>query len=782
MKGEGRGRYVGAPVPRLEDRRLILGRGTYTDDVVLPDALRAVVVRSPHAHARIVAIRSERAREAPGVAAVLTGAEYRADGHHAIRQAPVPADNVDAKRPAFEASAEATVLEIPQPVLAQDRVRHVGEAVAVVVAATLAQARDAAELVEVEYEALPAIVDAVAALEPGAPELWAEAPGNLVLDAAFGDEPAAAAAFARAELVLEREFYNQRIVSAHMEPRAAIGLYDPQRERYTLVAGGQGVARHRVALAQALGVEAERVEVVCHDVGGGFGSRNNLHPEAVLVAWAARRCGRAVRWTSDRSEGFLTDFQGRDMRARAALAFDARGKILAARIIATGNAGASTVSYAPLQNYMRIATTVYDVPAAYVRVRCAVTNTTATAPFRGAGRPEATFTMERLLDMAAARLGIDRVEIRRRNLIALAALPYRTVMGLTYDSGDFAGNMERALARADWTGFAARRAESARNGRLRGISVANYVESPVGMPRERVAVRVLAGGRVEIVAGTQSSGQGHETVFAQVVADQLGVPLDRIGLITGDTRAGTLGGGSHSNRSMRLGGTLLLEACAEIVEQARRVVADQFEAEPEAIEFEEGLFRYAPTGDALDIFAVASLQELSSAKEFFGRIPAFPTGCAVSEVEVDPVCGAASVVRYTQIDDVGQPINPLIVHGQSHGGIAQGLGQAVSEYLPLDIESGQVTGGSFMDYAVPRAADLPSLDVELVEDPTAGNPLRVKGGGEGGITPSPAATIGAIVDALREYGVEDIPQPATAPRIWAALQRPPRSGVPKEKS
>ena len=405
-----------------------------------------------------------------------------------------------------------------------------------------------------------------------------------------------------------------------MEPRAAIGSYDAAREVYTLIAGGQGVARHRVLLAEALGVEAGRVEVVCHDVGGGFGSRNNLHPEAVLVAWAARRLGAPVRWTSDRSEGFLTDFQGRDIAAKAALGFDDRGVILAARITATGNAGASTVSYAPLQNYLRIATTVYAVPVAFVRVRCAVTNTTCTAPFRGAGRPEATYTMERLLDLAAMRLGIDRVEIRRRNLIRKEALPYRTVMGLTYDSGDFAGNMERALASADWAGFPARRAASAKTGRLRGISVANYVESPVGMPRERVALRISAEGKVEVVAGTQSSGQGHETVFAQVVADQLGVPLESITLVTGDTRAGTLGGGSHSNRSMRLGGTLLIQACAELIEKARAIVADQFEAEPEAIEFVDGLFRFAPTQDALDIFAVASLQELNSTQEFFGRI------------------------------------------------------------------------------------------------------------------------------------------------------------------
>jgi len=714
-------RYIGAPVPRVEDRRLIRGQGEYTDDVRIPNAAHAAVVRSIHAHARIVAVHTGEATAAPGVVAVFTGRDYAADGHHGIRQASNPADNVDASRLGFD-PATCRVVEMEQQVIAVDRVRHVGEAIALVVAETAAAARDAAALVEVEYEPLQAVVSA---LEAAADE------DNVCLDAAFGDERATEAAFARAAHVVEHEFTNQRLFSAHMEPRAAIGLYDSERRAYTVIAGNQGVGRQKILLAGALGVAAEHVEVVCPDVGGGFGSRTNLHPEAVLVAWAARRAGRPVRWTGDRSEGFATDFQGRDIVARAALALDERGKILALRATFIGNAGAYPVSFAPLQNAWRIATTVYDVPSAFVRVLYALTNTTPTAPYRGAGRPEAVHAIERLLDIAAARLSIDRLEIRRRNLITKEQLPYRSVMGLTYDSGDFVGNMERAASRADWNGITQRRAESARAGRLRGIGLANYLESPVGAPRERVTVRLEPAGTVEVVVGTQSSGQGHETVYAQVVADLLDVPLEAVRVVSGDTRIGAFGGGTHSDRSMRIVGTLLVGACDEL----------------------------RKTGNP------------SATVDFNGRIPAFPTGCAVCEVEIEPQTGAVTIVRYTQVDDVGQAINPLILHGQVHGGIVQGIGHALSEHMVFDPETGSLASGSFMEYAVPRAADVPMFDVELVEDPTEGNPLRIKGGGEGGAVPAPGAIVNAIVDALRDFGVEDVEMPATAPRLWEIMAR-----------
>jgi carbon-monoxide dehydrogenase large subunit len=460
---------------------------------------------------------------------------------------------------------------------------------------------------------------------------------------------------------------------------------------------------------------------------------------------------------------------GRDIVVRAALALDAQGRILAWRETLIGNAGAYPVSYAPLQNAMRIATTLYDVPVAFVKVVCAFTNTTPTVPYRGAGRPEATHAMERLLDIGALRLGMDRIDIRRRNLIKKEQLPYCSVMGLTYDSGDFLGNMERALVRSEWAGFADRRAESKKRGRLRGIGIGNYLESPVGAPREKIELRVVPEGMIEVLTGTQSSGQGHETVFAQVVADLLEVPLETVRVRMGDTRSGASGGGTHSNRSMRIAGTLLVAGCEEIVAGARAIVARQFESSLDDVVFENGMVRHIPTGDVLSLFSVASVGELATVEQFSGRIPAFPTGCAVCELEVDPRTGEIAVLRYTQIDDVGQPINPLIVHGQTHGGIAQGAGQALWEGLAFDPETGALIGGSFMDYAMPRAADLPGFDVELVEDPTPGNPLRVKGGGEGGVTPAPAAIVGALVDALRDFGVEHVETPATAPKVWQVL-------------
>ena len=463
-----------------------------------------------------------------------------------------------------------------------------------------------------------------------------------------------------------------------MEPRAAIASYDAGSGDFTIVAGSQGVMKYRVSIADALGISAGRVHVETPDVGGGFGSRTNLHAEPLVLAWAARRLLRSVRWTSDRSESFVTDYQGRDIFDEAALALDRDGRITGMRASLIGNIGAYTVGYAPLQNCLRITTSVYDIPAASVRIRAAMTNTTPTAPYRGAGRPEATYAIERLLDIAAARLDLDRVEIRRRNFVRVADLPYRNAVGLTYDSGDFEANMDEALARADADAFEARRAESATRGKLRGIGVANYVEAPVGAVRERVTVHVTPG-RVEIVTGTQSTGQGHETTFAQVAADYLGVPFDSVVLSTGDSRTLQMGGGTHSNRSMRIVGTLLVQACTQLHERARA----EFETD--------------------NVFAAAELatSPLTAQADFAGRIAAHPTGCAICELEIDPATGRISIERYTQVDDVGQAINPLIIDGQTHGGIAQGIGQALFEEVSFDANSGALTGGSFMDYALP---------------------------------------------------------------------------------
>jgi aerobic carbon-monoxide dehydrogenase large subunit len=729
---------IGKRLPRREDLRLITGAGRYTDDLAPRDAAHAYVLRSIHPHARIAAIRTEAAREAPGVLAVLTAADYESDGHGPIRHLPNPADAIDPKRPAFDPA-----VEIAQPPLARDAVRYVGEPVVLVVAESAAAARDAAASVDVEYVALPAVARSIDAIADDAPQLYPEAPRNLAFDLTYGEDAGSERALAESHLVLSREFANQRVIAAHMEPRSAFASYDVDSQTYAITAGGQGVMRHRAAIAGALRVPLERVRLSAFDVGGGFGARTNVHPEAVLVAWAARRTARAVRWTADRGEGFVSDYHGRDMVVRARIGFERDGRIRALRSDYLANLGAYTVNFASMQNVVRIATGLYDVPCAHVRVRAILTNTTPTAPYRGAGRPEVTHALERLLDLAATELGIDRIEIRRRNLIRRDRLPYRSPMGLVYDAGDFHGNMERVVARADWNGFAERRARSERGGKLRGIAVANYLESPVGAPRERVTVTVRGEGVVEILTGTQSNGQGHETTFAQVAAELLDVPFESVVLRFGDTSFVTTGGGTHSNRSMRLVGTLLVKTCGELRERAR----------------------------GRDLFSVAREGPLCATAEISERIPAFPTGAAVCEVEIDRQTGACAVVRYTSVDDAGRVINPLILDGQTHGGIAQGIGQALFEIVDYDRETGQPQNASFMEYALPRAADVPSYDLELVEDPTEGNPLGVKGGGEAGVTPSPAVVVNAICDALRPFGADDVSMPATAEKIWAALSR-----------
>ena len=772
------GRLVGQPIPRFEDLRFITGRGRYTDDIAVTGAAHAVFVRSDQAHAILESVDVSAAAEAPGVIAVLTGADYLADGHAPMKHMPMPADAIDPSAPAFRRETTFDRGHVP---LVTDRVRHVGEAVAMVVAETLERALAAAELVVVHCRPLPVVVTTDDAVRPGAPLLYEDCPDNLCLCEDFGDAAATARAFEAAHLVVEGEFQDSRVVTCQMEPRSAIGDYDAERGVYRLTSGSQGAVRQRQELAQALAVPVEQAEVICPDTGGGFGTRTTLYVEQLLVVWAAKRLGRPVRWTSTRSEAFVSDYQGRGLKIRARLALDTEGRILALESQVDGNVGAHTVSYVPLTNHQRIATTVYDVPAAHQRLRAILTNTTPTTPYRGAGRPEAHFVIERLLDMAAARLGMDRIALRRRNLVTRAQLPYRTATGLTYDSGDFAGCMDRAMAMADWDGFAVRRAESQARGKLRGIGLANYVESPVGATRERMSVSVAEDGAVEVLAGTQSTGQGHETSFVQVVADALQVEMSAVRLVTGDTRRIEVGGGTHSDRSMRLGGTLLVQASAEIVVKARAIVAAELGVPEAEIVHEEGLFGHPGSNRTLTLgqASACSIQRgeglLAATANLSGRIPAHPCGAAVCELEIDPETGVVDVLRYSSVDDVGQPINPLIVDGQTHGGIAQGLGQALMEDLQLDPATGQMLGGSFMDYGVPRAGDLPSFATLLVEDPTQGNPLRVKGGGEGGTTPALAAVGNALCDALAAYGIEHAPLPATPQRIWRMIREAERN-------
>ena len=487
-----------------------------------------------------------------------------------------------------------------------------------------------------------------------------------------------------------------------------------------------------------------------------------------------------MKWTNDRSESFLTDYAGRDLVTTARIALTGDGHITAYQVDHIGTTGGQTVTYVPLSNAYRVATTVYDIPLMHMRCRSVVTNTVPTAPFRGAGRPEATLVLERLIDLAAARLHMDRVKIRQQNLITRKKLPYRTASGLLYDSGDFTGNMKRMVEAADWKGFAARRRESKRNGKLRGIGISNYVETPVGIPHERVEVTVQPAGKVELAVGTQSTGQGHETTFAQVMADLLGVHPEDIKFIGGDTQLVASGSGTHSDRSMRLAGTLMVQASGDVVAQAKSVAAKVLDVPEAAIDFTDGLFVTPKSNRRLTIYDVAQaladnpslapVKNLHSKATFTGRIPAYPTGCAICEVEIDPDTGAVAVVRYGSIDDAGQAINPLILHGQVHGGIAQGVGQALVEDVIYD-DSGQVLTGSFMDYGMPRAHMFPMFDISLAEDPTKGNPLRVKGGGEAGITPALAVVMNAIMDALKDFGVTHMDMPATPNRIWSAIQQ-----------
>jgi aerobic carbon-monoxide dehydrogenase large subunit len=783
-----RGPFIGRALPRFEDLRLVRGAGRYTDDVSVPEQTYAVFVRSPHAHARIVAIEASAARAQAGVLAVLTAADYVADGHVGMAHFPNPADAVDIRVPSFAPTAARKILDELQLPLALERVRYVGEAVAMVVAETLVAARDAAEKVAVEYEVLPSVTDALEALASGAPMLWPEAPGNLALDNEFGDRAAVERSISGAHVVIEQVIRSQRTASAFMEPRAAIGSYDAAESQYTLISGCQGVHRVRHPLAGCLKVPQERVRVICPDVGGGFGSRTNLYPEQIAVVWAARRVGRPVKWTGDRTEAFLTDYTARDVVTAARLALDRRGRILALALELTANIGAHTVSYVPLSNGYRVAPTVYDVPIAWVRLRGVMTNTVPTAPFRGAGRPEATAVMERLIDIAARRLKIDRVELRRRNLIRHDRLPHRTATGLTYDSGDFAGNLDRALASADWDGFPARRKEARRRGRLLGIGVVNYVETPVGMPHERVALKVSAEGSVDLVVGTQSTGQGHETSFRQVMADQLGIAPEAINFVGGDSALLASGGGTHSDRSMRLAGALMVETSRTVIEKARRIAAVMLDVAADDIAFTDGLFVARNSNQRLTLFDVARaladlpLPEdlrgpLTAEATFTGRIPAYPTGAAVCEAEVDPETGTIEIRRYTSIDDGGQAINPLILHGQVHGGVAQGVGQAIMEAAVYEPGSGQLLSASFLDYGMPRADHFPhQLEVELTEDPTKGNVLRVKGGGEAGITPSSAVLMNAVLDALADIGIEHMDMPATPQRVWRAI-RDARNGA-----
>ena len=769
---------IGQPVLRKEDRRLLTGEGNFTDDVSLPGQVHVVMVRSPHAHARIVSIDVARALAIPGVLAVLTGADLEADGVGTIPdQANMPG-LVDVAMDNTDGSPRRVS---PIPLLAANKARFVGNAVAAVIAETLAAASDGAEHVEVTYEQLPAVIDTDRAADAAAPLVWDELATNTMVDAVFGNAEATELAFEGAEFVVDLATRINRVTGVMIEPRSALCAYDAAEDRFTLYCGGDNSVRLKRDIATVMAVPEERVHVIANDVGGNFGTRNWTYPEYCITAWAARRLARPAKWTADRSEAFLSDYHGRDLYAEASLALDRDGRFLALKGALISNVGGHTVNYVPLNKTCELLTGVYDIPVAATRGRAVTSNTSPTTPYRSAGRPEAMFIIERLIDIAARRHGFDPIELRRRNLVRRDMTPYKAPLGLTYDICDFPRAMETALRLGDWEGFPERREEARIRGRRRGIGLANYLEITSGTPIERAEISVLPEGRVEVVIGTSSSGQGHETSFAQCIGDWLGVPFASIRVITGDTERVKEGGGSHSARSMRMAGIVMGKASDIVIERGRHIAGQLLEGAESDIEFAAGRYAIKGTDRSIGIFEVAEAAQtngdfaadlrgaLGGEHQELMQVPGYPYGAQVCEVEIDPETGAIEIVASTAVDDVGRAINPLILHGQAHGGIAQGYGQALLEHACYDLETGQMVAGSLMDYAMPRADHLPSFTTEIMELPTPTNPLGVRGGGEGGTTPALAVVVNAIVDALGEYGVTHIEMPATPERIWRAI-------------
>ena len=779
---------IGASVLRLEDRRFLTGKGHYVSDRAVPGALHCRFVRSDRAHADLLEIETEAARAVPGVAAVLTGADMAEDG--------VGSMPCLWKIPTKDGTPMA---EPPRWALARGRVRHVGEPVAAVLAETQSLAEDAAELVGVHYAPLPVAVGSRAAV--GAETvLHDEAPGNVCYVWGRGDEAAVARAMEAAARTVEIDIYNNRIAGAALEPRAAIASYDSIARTVTLYDTTQAVHLVRRSVATQLGMADREIRVISPDVGGGFGYKGKHYPEEIVVCWAARRLGRPVRWVGSRGEAFVTDTQARDHRTRARLALDADGRFLGLRVETVADLGAylSTFGAAiPSAIYSALLAGVYGTPAVYVEVTGVFTNTVPTDAYRGAGRPEACYILERLADRAAAAAGIDAVEIRRRNLVPADAMPYTTPIGPTYDCGDFPAILERALASAGHDDFAARRAASEAAGRLRGIGIASFVESSGVAPSrlagamgarvgffESAEIRVDREGCVQALLGTHNHGQGHATTFAQILSARFGVPLDRVDIVEGDTGAVPFGTGTFGSRSIAVGGSALHRAADRVLEKASAIAAHMLEAAQDDIAFEDGAFTVAGTDRRVSFEAVAerahvphdfpheTLEPGLVASAFYDPPNfAFSNGAHVVEVEIDPETGTVTVADYRVVDDVGTVINPMIVEGQVHGGLAQGIGQALMEDVVYDRESGQPLAGSFMDYAMPRADDLPSFVSELDESqPCTHNPLGAKGCGESGSIGAPAALVAAVLDALAPFGVEDIGMPLTAERVWRAME------------
>src|ERR1700722_1661607 len=732
----------------------------------------------PHPHARIRHIDTSAARKMPGVLAVLTGADCLADKLTPIPHDPLPKTKFDMK---LTAAGGKPVFIGPHMLLPTDKARHVGEAVAMVVAETQAQALDAAEAVTVDYEVLPHVVHSEDAMAPGAPVVWDEVSDNIPIDTWFGDRAATDKAFAAADHVLKKDFFIGRVTGVPLEPRAAVADYDVSTGRYTLYAGSGGAVRQKLELSTILGIPPERLRVLSYDVGGNFGTRNRVFVEFGLVLWAAGTLKRPVKFTATRSEAFLSDYQGRDLVSRVELALNKNGRFLAMRATNISNVGARCVSLSPLSKGAGLIPGPYDIAAASLRAMAVYTTTMPTNAYRSSGRPEDTYVIEQLIDEAAATLGFDRIALRRKNLIKPKAMPYRNAVGMLYDSGRYAENMDWAMEIADWKGFDARRREAKKRGKLLGRGLANYVESSIGAPNEQAQIRVRPEGRVDVVIGTQPTGQGHETSFAQVVADLLAVPVEKVKIVLGDTDIVRVGGGSHSGRSMRHAATVFAKAAVDLIAKGKRIAAIALGAAPENVTFDDGRFAARDTNRSFDFLElaqeVANLNLADDLKDGLSVVtdnemhePVFPNGCAICEVEIDPATGEIALTRYASIDDVGRCINPLIVDGQTHGAIAQGVGQALWETFFVEPDSGQPLTGSFMDYGMPRADYFPSFRTEIAEVLSPTNPLGIKAGGEGGTTAAPAVMVSAILDALGEFGIREMTMPVTPHKVWQAIQ------------
>jgi carbon-monoxide dehydrogenase large subunit len=769
---------IGQPLQRKEDQRLVTGKGRFSDDFNVDGQAYAAVVRSPHPHARIVVIDTSGARDMPGVLAVLTGDDLLADRLKPIAHSPLPSTKYDMKLSAPDGSANVFIG--PHHLLAVGRVRYVGEAVALVVAETKALALDAAEAVEIAYDDLPFVASSEDALKPGAPAVWDEVPGNTLIETWFGDKAATDRAFAEADHVTSMDFHIGRVTAVPMELRASLGHYDEATGRFTLYAGSGGAVRQKQEMAVVLGVKPDAIRVLSYDVGGNFGSRNRPYPEFGMVLWASRRTGRPVKYTATRSEAFISDYQGRDLITKVSLALRKDGKILGLRADNVSNVGAMCVSLSPLGKGSGLITGSYDIPAASLRSRAVFTNTMPTNAYRSSGRPEVTYAIERLLDTAATELKLDRVRIRRKNLVRPKQMPYTNAVGSEYDSGTYEANMDLAMRIAGWDDVKERRRDAKKRGKLLGLGIANYVESSIGSPRERTDI-IVKPKRVDVVIGTQPSGQGHETSFAQVAADLLGLPVETVNIVIGDTDVVSAGGGSHSGRSMRHAATVMAKAQAELVAKGKKIAAALLDCAPDDVAFDDGRFASTKSNRTFNFLELAEaashaalpaeLQDgLTVRMDNEMHEPVFPNGAHVCEVEIDPDTGALALTRYAAVDDVGRCINPLIVHGQTHGGIAQGVGQALWEECVNDPDTGQPLAGSFMDYSMPRASALPSFKSEIVEVLSPTNPFGIKAGGEGGTTPALAVIVSAVVDALKPYGVRDISMPVTSEKIWRAIQ------------